>query len=96
MKGSTEYDQFYNKKMIFGAISTGRAEALQWSIAQLSPSVLSLDMNRTDEQWIDRRLKNIWIRLAAKMGHINILEFLRVRFGDEFWMPASFSVNLGK
>ena len=89
-KGSTEYDQLLNKWMIQGAIRTGRVEALEWSLGQVDKKGLSLDINRTDEQWIDRRLKNCWISWAAEHGHVNILEYLRVWFGDEFWVAPLF------
>jgi hypothetical protein len=74
--------------MIQGAIRTGRLDALEWSLGQVSEKGLVLDKFRTDEQWIDRRLKNCWTCWAAEHGHVHILEFLRVWFGDEFWVPA--------
>ncbi len=85
-KGSTEYDQWLNKFMIHSAIRTGRVEALEWSLRQVDKKGLALDMNRTDEQFIDRRLKFCWIKWAAEHGHVNILEYLRVWFCDEFWV----------
>ena len=89
-KGSTEYDQWQNKWMIQGAIRTGRLDALEWSLGQFAEKGLVLDKYRTDEQWIDRRLKYCWTCWAAEHGHVHILEFLRVWFGDEFWIPALF------
>jgi hypothetical protein len=92
-KGSMEYDQWQNRSMIQGAIRTGRLDSLEWSLGQVAEKGLVYDKYRTDEQWIDRRLKYCWICLAAEHGHVHILEYLRVWFGDEFWVPAKFGRN---
>ena len=95
--GSTSYNQFLNKKLICSAVRLGFLEAAQWGMDQVLPQGLRwIDRGddgglMSDGQWIDRRLKYNWIKGAARNGHVHILEYLRIRFGEEFWVPAKFS-----
>ena len=90
-KGSPEYGRFYNKLMIQGAISTGNLEALRWAIDQVDDLGLALDNNwkRSDEQLIDPSLMHLWIKLAARNRHLHILEYFRIKFGNEVWLPSN-------
>ena len=95
--GSTSYNQLLNKKLISSAVRLGFLEATQWGMDQVLPQGLRwIDRGddgglMSDGQWIDRRLKYNWIKGAARNGHVHILEYLRIRFGEEFWVPAKFS-----
>ena len=80
------------------AVCLGFLEATEWGMDQVLPQGLRwIDRGgddgglMSDEQWIDRRLKYVWIKGAAMNGHVHILGYLRIRFGEEFWVPAKFS-----